>query len=73
MVDLQRCVKSYGKTSQLHIYVYPSLFRVFSHIDYYRMLSRAPCAVHQALADCLFLRTVLCTSLLPLQRENKYL
>ena len=35
------------------VYVYPFLFRLFSHIGYYTILSRFPCAM-QVLVTCLF-------------------
>ena len=31
--------------NQLYIYIYPLLFRFFSHIGHYRVLSRVPCAI----------------------------
>ena len=31
------------------LYTYPLFFRFFSHISHYRVLSRAPCAIHQVL------------------------
>ena len=30
---------------QFYIYIYPFFFRFFSHIGYYRILSRVPCAI----------------------------
>ena len=33
----------------LHISIYPFFLKVFSHLGYYRMLSRAPCALHWSL------------------------
>ena len=35
----------YSKMVQLYIHIYPLFFRFFSHIGYYRMLSRVPCAI----------------------------
>ena len=35
----------YSKVNQLYIYIYPLLFRFFSHIGHYRVLSRVPCAI----------------------------
>ena len=37
----------YSKVSQLHIHIYPLLFRFCSHIGHYRVLNRVPCAIHQ--------------------------
>ena len=37
---------------QLHIYMYPLFFRLFSHISYYRVLSRVPCAIWWILLIC---------------------
>ena len=34
----------YGKVNQLHIYIYPLLFILFSHLGHHRVLSRAPCS-----------------------------
>ena len=31
--------------SVIHIHIYPFFFRFFSHIGYYRILSRVPCAI----------------------------
>ena len=31
--------------AQLYIYMYLFFFRFFSHIGYYRILSRVPCAI----------------------------
>ena len=31
--------------SVIHIFIYPFFFIFFSHIGYYRILSRAPCAI----------------------------
>ena len=42
----------YSKVIQLHIYTY-LFFKFFPHLDYYRILSRAPCAIQQALVGCL--------------------
>ena len=44
----------YSKVTQLYIYIYPFFFRYFSHIGYYRILSRVPCAIQQVLVDYLF-------------------
>ena len=44
----------YSKVNQLHIYVYPFFFRFFSHIGYYRVLTRVPCAIQWTLVDYLF-------------------
>ena len=32
--------------SAIHIHIYVPVFRFFSHLDHYRILSRAPCATH---------------------------
>ena len=34
-----------SKGNQLYIYLYPFLFRLFSYIGHYRVLSRVPCAI----------------------------
>ena len=46
----------YSKVIQLYIYIYMYLFffRFFSHIGYYKVLSRVPCAIQQVLADYIF-------------------
>ena len=36
----------YSKLIHLYIHMYPFFFRFFSHIDYYRLLSRVPCAIN---------------------------
>ena len=41
MVDLQCCVSFRG--SVLYIYIF--FFKVFSHLDYYRILNRVLCAI----------------------------
>ena len=43
-----------GKVIQLCIYIYPFFFRFFSHISYYRILNRVPCAVQEVLVYYLF-------------------
>ena len=45
----------YSKLIQLYVYIYPFFFRFFSHVGYYRLLSRVPCAVQQVLVADLFL------------------
>ena len=44
----------YSKMNPLYIYVYLFFFRFFSHIAYYRVLSRVPYAVQEVLVVCLF-------------------
>ena len=44
----------YSKVIQLYVYIQPFFFRLFSHIGYYRILSRVPCAVQQVLVGYLF-------------------
>ena len=45
VVDLQCCV-NFRDTAKNLLYVYPFLvFRFFSHIDYYKIFSRVPCAI----------------------------
>ena len=44
----------YSKVIQLYIYICSFFFRFFTHIGYYRVLSRVPCAVQQVLAGYLF-------------------
>ena len=43
----------YSKVIQLYIYMYPFFFKFFSHLDYYRVLSRVPCAIQQVLVGYL--------------------
>ena len=40
--------------NQLYVDIYPLSFRFFSHIGYYRVLSRVPCAIQQVLISYLF-------------------
>ena len=35
----------YSKVIQLYIYMYLFFFKFFSHLGYYRILSRVPCAI----------------------------
>ena len=42
MYDLQY----YVSFSKLYLYRHPLIFRLFSHIGHYRVLSRVPCAIH---------------------------
>ena len=44
----------HSKVNQPYTYSYPSFFRFFSHIGYYRILSRVPCAIRQVLISYLF-------------------
>ena len=55
IVDSQCCV-SFRCTAvnQLCMYIYPLFFRLLSHIIDYRVLSRVPCAIQQALISYLF-------------------
>ena len=49
----------YSKVIQLCINIYPSFFRFFSHIGYYRILIRVPCAISRSLliiCDLAFLK-----------------
>ena len=46
--------QSYNKVIHLYIYKYSFFFRFFSHIRYYRIVSRVPCAMQQVLIGCLF-------------------
>ena len=46
--------QAYNKVIQSYIHIYPFFFRFFSHIGYYRILSRVPCALQQVLVDYLF-------------------
>ena len=39
----------YTKVNQLYISICPLFFRFFSHVGYYRELSRIPCAIQQVL------------------------
>ena len=51
VIDWARFLVSvYSNMNQLYTYMYPSLFRFFSHIGHYTVLSRFPCAVQQVLA-----------------------
>ena len=52
--------QGYSKVIQLYIYIYSFFFRFFSHIGYYRILSRVPCAVQQALVGYLFYILAVC-------------
>ena len=38
---------------QLYIYIYLFFFKFFSHLDYYRILSSIPCAIHWVLVGYL--------------------
>ena len=43
----------YSKVNQLYIFIYPFFPRFFSHISYYRVLSRVPCAMQVVLVSYL--------------------
>ena len=45
----------YSKVIQSHIYMYLISFKFFSHVGYYRILSRVPYTIQQVLVGCLFL------------------
>ena len=50
IIDLQGCDNFCCMTViQLYIYTHPFFFRVLSHIDYHRILSRVPWAVQEVL------------------------
>ena len=44
----------YSEVNQLYVYICPRLFRFFSHIGHYRLLSRVPCVIWQVLISYLF-------------------
>ena len=35
-----------SKVIQLYMYIYLLFLKFFSHLGYYRILSRVPCAIH---------------------------
>ena len=41
----EQCVQVYSKWIHLYICMYLFFFKIFSHLGYYRILSRVPCAV----------------------------
>ena len=43
IIDLEHLVSDVQKVIQLCTYLF--FFRFFSHVDYYRMLNRVPCAI----------------------------
>ena len=47
----------YSKGIHLHMYIYPFFFRLFSHIDYYRILSRVSCATPWVLIAIYFIHS----------------
>ena len=44
----------YSKVVRFYIYMYLFFFKFFSHLGYYRILSRVPCAIQQVLVGYLF-------------------
>ena len=44
----------YRKVILLYIYIYSFFFRFLTHVGYYRILSRVPCAIQQVLVGYLF-------------------
>ena len=44
-VVLLSVVVTFSKVIQLYIHMYPFFFRFFTHIGYYRILSRFLCAI----------------------------
>ena len=49
LVDLLQCCVSFRSiegVNQLYICIYPLFFRFFSHVGYYRVLGRVPCAIY---------------------------
>ena len=52
IIDLQHSVSDAQKVIQL--YMCPFFCRFFSHVGYYRILNRVPCAVQEVLVDYLF-------------------
>ena len=44
----------YSTEIQLYIHIYLFFFRFFSHIGYYRVVSRVLCAIQQVLVGYLF-------------------
>ena len=49
-------VQAYSKVIQLYIQIYLLFFQLFSHLGYYRVLSKVPCSILQVLVDYLFYR-----------------
>ena len=44
----------YSKVIRLYIYIYLFFFKFFSHLGYYRILSRVPCTIQQVPVGYLF-------------------
>ena len=44
----------YSEVNQLYVYICPRLFRFFSHIGHYRLLSIVPCVIWQVFISYLF-------------------
>ena len=59
IVDLKYCISFRCTAKQIsytyRVYIYPFFFRFFSHIGYYRILSKIPCAIQQVLLGYLFI------------------
>ena len=54
--------QAYSKLNQLYIYIYPLLFRFFSHIGHHRVLRRVPYALLLLLLLSRFSRVRLCAT-----------
>ena len=44
----------YSKVIQVYIYMYLFFFKFFSHLGYYRVLTRVPCVIRYVLFGYLF-------------------
>ena len=53
----------YSKVIQLYVHMYLFFFKLFSHLGYYRILSRAPCPIQEVLVGYLF--SILCVYINP--------
>ena len=54
------CFQVYSKVIQLYIYMCLFFFYFFSHLGYYSIVSRVPCAIQEVLVSYLFLNIAVC-------------
>ena len=50
----------YSKVNQLYIYIYPFFFRFFSHIGYYRILTKFPVLYSRSFLVICFMYSSVC-------------
>ena len=65
VVGLQCCVYAMQQNESVGIYISTLFFRVYSHVDHYRVLSRVPVLYSRFLLSILYIIMCICHSQIP--------